>query len=297
MPLRRRPARVLEHRRARPRRRAVGGGAVRGRGHPGRPRARTATTVGPRGGHTSGRRSRTTPSSSAAGTRHRTRSVHVGAARGGAGRSRSSTTATSPGGPRSTTATPRSTRRPCTGARCCWTGPRAASTSSTRSPAGRRGAGSSAFHSGPAVAGRRLADSVRRGRWAWPGPAPAGAARGWSCRRRSSGACTAARPSPILGWYSPGLGRRVPAFTLLGCGRCKAGTPLATRLEFVEIACPDDPRPVVVRTRHPGDQMSQTGRGLRRPVQLVRRHGSWWASWRPWASSSAAATPRSIRSR
>ena len=38
---------------------------------------------------------------------------------------------------------------------------------------------------------------------------------------------------PILGWYSPGLGRRVPAFTLLGRGRCP-GAPLATRLEFIE---------------------------------------------------------------
>jgi Heparinase II/III-like protein/Heparinase II/III N-terminus len=37
---------------------------------------------------------------------------------------------------------------------------------------------------------------------------------------------------PILGWYSPGLGRRVPAFTLLGFGRCVPGAPLATRLEF-----------------------------------------------------------------
>jgi hypothetical protein len=41
---------------------------------------------------------------------------------------------------------------------------------------------------------------------------------------------------PILGWYSPGFGRRVPAFTLLGSGRCVAGTPLATRLEFIEAA-------------------------------------------------------------
>jgi hypothetical protein len=39
---------------------------------------------------------------------------------------------------------------------------------------------------------------------------------------------------PILGWYSPGLGRRVPAFSLVGRGRCAPGTPLATRLEFLE---------------------------------------------------------------
>ena len=40
---------------------------------------------------------------------------------------------------------------------------------------------------------------------------------------------------PILGWYSHGLGRRVPAVTLLGCGRCVPGMPLITRLEFVEV--------------------------------------------------------------
>ncbi len=37
---------------------------------------------------------------------------------------------------------------------------------------------------------------------------------------------------PILGWYSPGLGQRVPASTLLGHGRCVPGMPLITRLEF-----------------------------------------------------------------
>jgi hypothetical protein len=40
---------------------------------------------------------------------------------------------------------------------------------------------------------------------------------------------------PILGWYSPCLGRRVPAFSLLGCGRCVPGAPLATRLEFLDV--------------------------------------------------------------
>jgi hypothetical protein len=48
---------------------------------------------------------------------------------------------------------------------------------------------------------------------------------------------------PILGWYSPGLGRRVPAFALIGCGRCAPGAPLATRLEFREISTP--PKPVL----------------------------------------------------
>ena len=48
---------------------------------------------------------------------------------------------------------------------------------------------------------------------------------------------------PILGWYAPGPGRRVPSFSLVGCGRCVPGAPLATRLEFLEAA--DSPRAVV----------------------------------------------------
>jgi hypothetical protein len=40
---------------------------------------------------------------------------------------------------------------------------------------------------------------------------------------------------PVLGWPSPGPGRRVPGVTLVGCGRCAAGIPLITRLEFVEV--------------------------------------------------------------
>jgi hypothetical protein len=40
---------------------------------------------------------------------------------------------------------------------------------------------------------------------------------------------------PIMGWYSPGLGRRVPAFSVLGRGRSAPGAPLATRLEFLDV--------------------------------------------------------------
>ena len=68
----------------------------------------------------------------------------------------------------------------------------------------------------------------------WPAASVPGAARlelppglRWSLHRGET--------DPILGWYSPGLGRRVPAFTLLGCGRCVPGAPLATRLEFLEV--------------------------------------------------------------
>ena len=40
---------------------------------------------------------------------------------------------------------------------------------------------------------------------------------------------------PISGWYSGGLGQRIPAFTLIGCGRSGPDVPLITRLEFVDI--------------------------------------------------------------
>src|SRR5215472_2987528 len=49
--------------------------------------------------------------------------------------------------------------------------------------------------------------------------------------------------NPIIGWYSPGLGRRVPAFALIGNGRSNPDTPLCTRLEFYDIGTlpnPDD---------------------------------------------------------
>ncbi len=39
---------------------------------------------------------------------------------------------------------------------------------------------------------------------------------------------------PIMGWYSSGLGRRVPAYGVIGQGRCVPGMPLATRLDFLE---------------------------------------------------------------
>jgi hypothetical protein len=87
-----------------------------------------------------------------------------------------------------------------------------------------------AFHFGPDVQ-VELGDSVAQ--LSWPGPATPGAARmelpvglRWSLHRGET--------EPILGWYSPSLGQRVPAFTLLGRGRCAADAPLVTRLEFVE---------------------------------------------------------------
>jgi hypothetical protein len=87
-----------------------------------------------------------------------------------------------------------------------------------------------AFHLGPDVHAE-LEESCAMLNWP-TAPAP-GTARlelppglRWSLHRGET--------DPILGWYAPGLGRRVPAFTLLGSGRCVPGMPLITRLEFLE---------------------------------------------------------------
>ena len=85
-----------------------------------------------------------------------------------------------------------------------------------------------AFHLGPDVQAE-LEESCAV--LNWPAAPVAGAARlelppglRWSVHRGET--------DPILGWYSPVLGQRVPAITLLGRGRCEPGMPLITRLEF-----------------------------------------------------------------
>ena len=87
-----------------------------------------------------------------------------------------------------------------------------------------------AFHLGPEVQAE-LDESLRG-----PGLATASAPerRGWNCRPACEWSLHRGETDPILGWYSPGLGQRVPAFTLLGCGRCVPGVPLITRLEFLD---------------------------------------------------------------
>jgi Heparinase II/III-like protein/Heparinase II/III N-terminus len=88
-----------------------------------------------------------------------------------------------------------------------------------------------AFHLGPDVQAELNGDcAVLR----WPDASPPGAARlelpgrlRWSLHRGET--------DPILGWYSSGLGRRVPAVTLLGCGRSMPDELLSTRLEFADI--------------------------------------------------------------
>ena len=86
-----------------------------------------------------------------------------------------------------------------------------------------------AFHLGPEVA------AELDGSYAvlsWPTAATPGEARlalppqlRWSLHRGET--------DPILGWYSPGLGQRVPAFTLLGCGRCIPSASFVTRIGFL----------------------------------------------------------------
>lgn len=51
------------------------------------------------------------------------------------------------------------------------------------------------------------------------------------------------------GWYTPGLGRRVPAFSPLGSGRSAPGSPLATRLEFLDVG--KSPRALIFREAIP----------------------------------------------
>jgi Heparinase II/III-like protein/Heparinase II/III N-terminus len=91
-----------------------------------------------------------------------------------------------------------------------------------------------AFHLGPEVRAE-LGDSCAVLDWAAvsaPGEARMELPPGlrWSLHRGET--------DPILGWYAPGLGRRVPAVTLLGRGRCVPGMPLITRLEFLEAGRP-----------------------------------------------------------
>jgi hypothetical protein len=86
-----------------------------------------------------------------------------------------------------------------------------------------------AFHLGPEVEAE-LDGSCALLRW--PGASgPAGAARlelpgqlDWSLLRGQT--------EPIMGWYAYGLGRRTPAFTLVGQGRSVPRTPLRTRMVF-----------------------------------------------------------------
>jgi hypothetical protein len=88
-----------------------------------------------------------------------------------------------------------------------------------------------AFHLGPEVQAEL---DVARATLRWPSTASPGVAQlelppglAWSLHRGET--------EPILGWYSGSFTHRVPATTLLGCGRSVGGEPLSTRLEFIDV--------------------------------------------------------------
>ncbi len=85
-----------------------------------------------------------------------------------------------------------------------------------------------AFHLGPDVQAEL---SGERAALTWPAASGPGTATlelpgelRWTLHR--------GEVAPILGWYSAGLGHRVPAFTLLGHGRCASDMRLITLLRF-----------------------------------------------------------------
>ena len=89
-----------------------------------------------------------------------------------------------------------------------------------------------AYHFGPLV---QVSLDGATAELSWPDAATPGQARlvlpaglDWRAYRGSA--------DPILGWYSAGLGRKTPAVTLIGSGRCQRDTPLSTRLKFVGLS-------------------------------------------------------------
>jgi len=121
-----------------------------------------------------------------------------------------------------------------------------------------------AFHLGPELAAK-LDGSCAALRWptaSTPGGArlelPAGL--DWTLHRGET--------DPILGWYSGGLGQRIPAFTLIGCGRSVPGVPLTTRLEFFDPA--KAKRPAVLRSavsRHFSDVLLAEASAMRKETR------------------------------
>jgi hypothetical protein len=89
-----------------------------------------------------------------------------------------------------------------------------------------------AFHFGPEVDAELDGGTVLL---RWPGADTPSEARlwlpgqlRWSLHRGET--------DPMLGWYSPGLGLRVPTFTALGRGTQLPGAVLTTRLDFLAVA-------------------------------------------------------------
>ena len=87
-----------------------------------------------------------------------------------------------------------------------------------------------AFHFGPQV---EVELSQHSATLSWPAAQAPGSARidlptslEWALHKGEE--------DQILGWYSEGLGRRIPAFALVGTGVSAADLPLCTRLQFVD---------------------------------------------------------------
>jgi hypothetical protein len=86
-----------------------------------------------------------------------------------------------------------------------------------------------AFHLGPEVDVRLVGSAAELG---WPSDAGDGSAvlhlpeqLSWTAHRGET--------DPILGWYSPRFGERVPTTTLLGSGVLESSVDLRTTLDFV----------------------------------------------------------------
>ena len=140
-----------------------------------------------------------------------------------------------------------------------------------------------AFHLGPDVQAELDGSCAVL---SWPGASAPAERRGWNCRQGCDWSLHRGETDPILGWYAHGLGRRVPAFTLLGRGRCEPGMPAdhaagVRRSQQIGRRCrfsstpyhgPDPAPGRVGRRRSNGGQMSQQALDLRRSLQIVRRH-------------------------
>jgi heparinase II/III-like protein len=95
-----------------------------------------------------------------------------------------------------------------------------------------------AFHCGPDIEAE-LDEACASLRWS-SGSTP-GAAR-LELPRQLRWSLHNGETDPILGWYAYGLGRRTPAFTLIGRGRFSPDEPLRTRLTFL----PEDREPMPI---------------------------------------------------
>jgi hypothetical protein len=109
-----------------------------------------------------------------------------------------------------------------------------------------------AFHFGPLV---RVSLDGAAAELSWPDAVTPGAAKlalpaglEWRACRGST--------DPMLGWYSAGLGRKEPAVTLVGTGRCQRDAPNITKIEFYDLKLSNSAEKATV----PGKTTSQAVR-------------------------------------